>query len=107
MLSALLSKTTRQVNKIWGNIKLQTYNNFKIQGPPPPISYKPDQKIGKNPKDNLDYLKVDIKTQPGDKGSEMVAIYVTIFRNGSPESFPKFVTILKKIVNGQYLSTGP
>ena len=54
-----------------------------------------------------DSLKVDIKTQPGERDSENVAIYMPLFWTLSPESLLKFVTILDKIIRVQYLSTGP
>ena len=37
----------------------------------------------------------------------MVAIYVPLFRTGSPKALLNFVTILHNIIRGQYLSTGP
>ena len=46
---------------------------------PPPISYKPDPTIVKTPAKKLDSLKVDIKTQPGERDSEKVAIYRPFF----------------------------
>ena len=72
-----------------------------------PISYKPDVTIGKTPTEKSDLMKVDIKTQPGDSYSDTVAIYVPLFRTGSQEALLKFVTILHKIIRGQYLFTGP
>ena len=42
----------------------------------------------------------------GDKDRKTVAIYVPIFRTGSPESLLKFIKILK-IIKGQNLSTVP
>ena len=52
-------------------------------------------------------LKVDIKTQPGERDSETVAFYVPIFRTGRPEALLKFVTFLHNIIRVQDLSTGP
>ena len=37
----------------------------------------------------------------------MVAIYLPVFRKGSPEALLNFFTLLHKIIQGQDLSTGP
>ena len=52
-------------------------------------------------------LKVNIKTQPKERVSETVAIYMPLFRTGIPDALLKFFTILHKIVRFQDLSTGP
>ena len=57
--------------------------------------------------DKSDSLKVDIKTQLGERDSETVEIYVLLFRTGSPEALLKCVTIIHKIIRGQDLSTVP
>ena len=79
----------------------------KIRGTLPPIYYKPNTTIGKSLKDKFYSFKVNIKTQPGERDSKMVAIYVPLFRTGSPEALLKFVTIIHKIIRGQDLYTGP
>ena len=56
---------------------------------------------------NSDSLQFDIKTQPGERDSETVAIYVALFRAGSPKALLKLVTILHKIIRGKDLSMGP
>ena len=66
-------------------MKLQL-QEYKTRGTVPPISYKPDPTVGMKPKTKSDYLKVDIKTQKGEIGSEKVSFYVTVFNTGSPES---------------------
>ena len=53
-----------------------------------------------------DLLKVNIKTQPGERDSETVAIYVQLFLKVITEELFKFVTILHKIIRGQDLSKG-
>ena len=50
-------------------------------------------------------MEVGIKTQPGERDSETVAIYVPLFRTGSPEDLLKFVNIYHNIIRGQDLST--
>ena len=52
-------------------------------------------------------LRVNIKTQPGDRDSKTMAIYVPLFRTGSPEVLLQLVMILHKIIQGQNMSTGP
>ena len=81
--------------------------DWKSWCPPLPISYKHDATIRKTSTDKSEYLKVYINTQPVERDSEMVAIYVPLFRTGSPKALLNFVTILHKIIRGQYLSTGP
>ena len=57
--------------------------------------------------DNFESLKVDIKTQPGERESNTVAVYGPLFWTGIPEALLKFVTILHNIIRGQDLSTEP
>ena len=80
---------------------------WKNCGPPPLISYKSEPTFVDTPTDKSDFLKVDMKNQPGKRGSKTVAIYVTLFWTGSIEALPKFVTLLYKVIWGQDLSTGP
>ena len=70
-------------------------------------TYKANPTIGKTPTDKSDSLKVDIKTQPGERNIKTVAIYVPLFWTGIPEALLKFVTILHKIIQGQDLLTVP
>ena len=65
-------------------MKLQIANDFNNSGPPPPISYNPYQNTRKTLTDKTDYLKIDINMHTGDKNRKTVAIYVQIFRTGSP-----------------------
>ena len=89
-------------------MKLQIPKGYlKTRGPPPPISYKTDVTIGKKPTDKFDSLKIDIKTQLGERYSETVKIYVPIFWKGSPEALLNFVNLPHKITRGQDLSTRP
>ena len=80
---------------------------WKTRCPTPPISYRSNPTLGKTPTDKLDSLKVDIKTQPGDRDSKTVVIYMPLFWTGSPEALLNFVILLKNIIRGQDLSTGP
>ena len=73
----------------------------------PPISYKPEPKIEDTHSYKAEYLKVDIKNQPGERDRKTVAIHMTVFMPGSPESLLKFVAILNKIIKGKDLSTQP
>ena len=80
--------------------------DWKTRVQPPPISYKPDVTIGKTLTDKSDFLKFNIKTQPGERDSETVEIYVPLFRTGSPEVLLKFVTIIHQIIRSHDLSAG-
>lgn len=86
-------------------MKLQTPNNYLKSRAL--ILYKPETTIGKTPDDKSESLKVDIKTQPKERYSKTVAIYVPLFRTGGPEALLKFLMLLNKIIRGQYLYTGP
>ena len=48
--------------------------NIKSHGPKPPIFYKPKPTISKTLSDKSDSLKVDIKTQSGERDSKKVAV---------------------------------
>ena len=88
-------------------MKLQLPKEYwKNQVPPPTIYYNPNATIRKTPTERSDSLKVNINTQPGERESETVEIYVPLFRSGSPEALLKFFTIIHKIIRGQDLSTG-
>ena len=80
--------------------------DWKNRGPTPPICYKTNTTIVKTPTDKSDSLKVNIKTELGERDSKTVAIYVPLFRTGSPDAHFKFVMIIHKIIQGQDLSTG-
>ena len=82
-------------------------DDWKNQGLPLLISYKPNITTRKTPTEKSDSLKVDIKTQPGERDCETVSIYMPLLRTGSIEALLKFLTILLKIITGQDLSTGP
>ena len=69
-------------------------------GPPPLIFYKPNSIIRKTPADKSGFLKVNIKTQPGERYSKTVEIYMSLFWTGIPEALLKFVTLLNKIILG-------
>ena len=66
-------------------MKVQTpKEEWKTPGLPPPIYYKSDPTIGKTWMDKLESFKVCIKTQSEERDIETVAIYVPLFRVGSP-----------------------
>ena len=88
-------------------MKPQAHKNFRTHGPHPPISYKPNHMIWKMPTGEAYSIKVDIKTQPGEKDSETLAIYMPLFRTISHEYPHKLITILNRIIKGHDLSTGP
>ena len=58
--------------------------DWKNHGPPPMNSYKPDPNISKTLTEKLETLKVEIKTQSGERDSETVVIYVPLFSTGIP-----------------------
>ena len=76
-------------------------------GLPPPISYKPDATIGKMLTDKSGSLKVDIKTQRGERYSEMVAINVPLFQTGISEDLLKFIAISKKSLGSRIYPRDP
>ena len=56
--------------------------------------------IGNTPTDKVDSLKVNIKTQPGERYSKTLVIFMPLFRTGSPEALLKFLIIFNKIIKG-------
>ena len=78
-------------------------DNWKSRGPPPLIFYNPDPTIRNTQTEKVDSLNFDINTQPVERDSETVVIYLPLFWAWSPESLIKFVTILHKIILGQYI----
>ena len=56
-------------------MKLQIPKEYqKTWGPPPLIYYKAGPTLNKTPTEKFNYLKVNIKTQPGERKSKTVAI---------------------------------
>ena len=63
-------------------MKLHIIQDLKNCGPLPLIYSKRKPTISKKNDKNKESLKVDIKTQPQDINSEMLSIYVLIFKTG-------------------------
>ena len=81
--------------------------DLKNRGHMLPISFNTKPTIGKKPDKKRDSLRVDIKTHPWEISSKKVSIYIPISRTGSEKSLLKFIFLLKKILKGQNLITGP
>ena len=79
---------------------------LKNRGLEPPISYNPESTISMKPDSKSYYLKIDIKTQPGKRGSGTISLHVLVFKQASPEAWLDFQTMLQKIHKGQSLKTG-
>ena len=79
---------------------------LKTRGPATPISYQLDYTIEMKLEIKVDSLKVNMKTQSGETGSETVSLYVLVFRTGSPEACIKFHTTIQKITRCQSIKTG-
>ena len=88
-------------------MKLQMFQNLKKCGPPPPIYFNYDPIIGNQSDKNQNYLKVEIKTQPGEVNIKNVSLYILIFKTSLAESLLKFLVLLKKILKDWNLTTGP
>ena len=58
------------------------------------IYYHPDTTVNKNHEENSEYLKVDIKTQPGEANSKYVSLYVPVFKTGASEILLKFLALM-------------
>ena len=80
----------------------------KNRGPPPTIGYKQETAASPDKEDkHRDALKIEIKNQPGQADSESISLYIPIFKTGTPEMILKFLVVLKKVIKGQSLTTGP
>ena len=76
-------------------MKFNMPNDLKNRVPSTPIFYKTDQAIRKTTAEKADSLKVDIKAQPGKSDSDMVEIYVPLFRTGSLEAWKPSSSLLR------------
>ena len=88
-------------------MKLHPPKAYRKNCVPPLIYYKADPTIDKTLTNKSDSLKVNIKTQPGERDNKTVAIYVALFWREIPEALLKFVTLLHKIIRSQDLYMGP
>ena len=88
-------------------MKLFLLQEIQKRGPDPPFFYKPGVNINKKTESKLESLKVDINTHMGEVGIERTSIHIPVFKQESPEVWLKLQTILKKIIKGQSLKTGP
>ena len=79
---------------------IKDLNNF---GPLPPIYFKFNPPIGKEPDKYQDYLKVNIETRRGEANRKMVLIYVPIFNTGLENALLKLLFLLSKILKGKNL----
>ena len=55
--------------------------------------------LGIKTKDISDLINVDIKTQPDESKSEMISIYVPVFKTGSSEALLRYITLIQKTIN--------
>ena len=86
-------------------MKLQLLYYLNNNGPPPPISFKTNPTIIKTPDKKQDSLKLDINTNPGEINSEVVLIYMTIFKTRLSKSLIKLLVLPEKIINSQNPTT--
>ena len=71
--------------------------------PPPILLDRPEPK--ELEKDQ--YMTFKLKTDPGNRNSAEYSLSVPYFRDGSPEEWLKFVMNLKRLFEGQNITTGP
>ena len=88
-------------------MKLHILQAIKNHGPPPSISFKPDPSIGKKPNEKVDSMRFKIKTHTVNIDSKIVSLYLMIFNTMSAKANLKFLILLKKILKGHNLKTGP
>ena len=62
-----------------------------------------DDTVDKKPEYKSGSLNSKIKTQPGEKNSKSISLYVTVFKKGSLEGLLEFLTFIDKIIKGQRL----
>ena len=60
-------------------MKLQLLQDTKNHGLIPPIFFNPKHSTGNNPDVKVEYLNIDIKTNPGETYTKTVPLYVPIF----------------------------
>ena len=79
---------------------------FKNLGPAPIISYKLDPTVGIKTETKYDFLKVNIKNQPGESSSNMILLYTMLFRTGSMESLLRILNLIHNITKRKSLTSG-
>ena len=73
----------------------------------PQIYFTSDPMIRKK-HDEMQYtLKLGIKTQLGEINMKAVFLYIPIFKSGKSEAIVNLLVLLKTILNGRSLITGP
>ena len=76
-------------------------------GPLTPIYYKPKPSIVNKTSDNVDYLRVYIKTHPGKIDIDTVSIYLLIFKTGSTKELMKSLVLFNNVLNNHKLMADP
>ena len=67
-------------------MKLHLQQELQNRGTATLISYKPNDNVNRKLESNSDALKVDIKTHPGEFGSETISFYIPVSKWGFPEA---------------------
>lgn len=71
--------------------------------PPVPLqSYEEHNELKKG-----EFIKLELKTNPGDESSEVISMNAPYFNHGSPKKWIDFIKTFNKIIIGQSLTTGP
>ena len=70
--------------------------------PPIPLERPEPKELEKD-----DYVTLKLKTVPRSSTSAEYSLNMLYFCNGTPEEWLKFLTNLKRVFNGQNLTTGP
>ena len=85
------------------SIRKKTKNASNWFLPPPILLERPEPK--ELEKD--DYMTFKLKTNPASRNIAEYSLNVPYFRDGSPEEWLKFLMNLKRLFEGQNITTGP
>ena len=64
-------------------MKLQLPKEFNNHGPALPILYNPDATVDKKTEDKPNSIKVEINTHQVEAKSELIFLYITVFKTGN------------------------
>ena len=76
--------------------------NKRILVPPIPLECPEKKKLDKS-----DYASFKLRNNPAEANSTQYEVTIKYFQSGSPEELLEFIRDIKRVIEGQNLTTGP
>ena len=76
--------------------------NKRILVPPIPLERPEKKKLDKS-----DYASFKLRNNPAEADSTQYEVTIKYFQTGSPEELLEFIRDIKRVIEGQNLTTGP